>query len=177
MTDGALCTTELKKKPRWAVQDAYGPQVYGYSSEPKEQKRAARFREQNPEVTLLTPLIERGLMKGDCLAMVERAGIEIPAMYRLGYKNNNCIGCVKGGMGYWNKIRVDFPDTFDRMAALERELGHSVITETVEHEDGVKRKHMVFLDELAPDRGNYEAEEDIECSLLRAATEIELEAS
>ena len=31
-------------------------------------------------------------------------------MYDLGYPNNNCIGCIKGGMGYWNRIRKDFPD-------------------------------------------------------------------
>ncbi len=55
--------------------------------------------------------------------MIERAGIELPAMYKLGYRNNNCIGCPKGGMGYWNKIRVDFPEVFERMAALQRELG------------------------------------------------------
>lgn len=35
-------------------------------------------------------------------------------MYDLGYANNNCIGCVKGGIGYWNKIRIDFPEESDR---------------------------------------------------------------
>ncbi len=37
-------------------------------------------------------------------------------MYDLGYPNNNCIGCVKGGMGYWNKIRKDFPEVFQKRA-------------------------------------------------------------
>ena len=32
----------------------------------------------------------------------------------MGYNNNNCIGCIKGGMGYWNKIRVDFPEVFEK---------------------------------------------------------------
>ena len=36
-----------------------------------------------------------------------------PLMYDLGYPNNNCIGCVKGGMGYWNHIRKDFPEVFE----------------------------------------------------------------
>lgn len=70
----------------------------------------------------------------------------------LGYRNNNCIGCVKGGMGYWNKIRVTHPDVFERMAAEERRLGFSLNT--------------VFLDELRPDQGRYELEEDIECGVL-----------
>ena len=48
--------------------------------------------------------------------MVHRAGVKLPAMYGLGYEHNNCIGCVKGGMGYWNKIRKDFPDAFEKMA-------------------------------------------------------------
>lgn len=81
-------------------------------------------------------------------------------MYRLGYKNNNCIGCVKGGMGYWNKIRKDFPATFQRMASLERKLDVAILKE---EEPGTKKRLRVFLDELQPDRGHYEAEDEIEC--------------
>ena len=61
-------------------------------------------------------------------------------MYDLGYSNNNCIGCVKGGKGYWNKIRQDFPDHFDKMAKAERLVGNSCI-------------RNVFLDELDPEAG------------------------
>jgi hypothetical protein len=53
--------------------------------------------------------------------------IEIPEMYKLGFHNNNCIGCVKGGKGYWNKIREAFPKSFNRMAKLERGVGRSCI--------------------------------------------------
>ena len=151
---GALCTTEMKKMPRFAFQRPDDIQVFGYTS--GEEGRAQRFREQNFEVNMRTPLIDAGLTKSDCLAIVERAGIELPAMYRLGYKNNNCIGCVKGGAGYWNKIRKDFPDVFNRMAKIERTLGASIIR---------KAGQRVFLDELNPRAGRYEAE-DISCSLL-----------
>lgn len=48
------------------------------------------------------------------------AGINIPVMYQLGY---NCIGCLKGSMGYWNKIRIDFPDMFKERAEDERLIG------------------------------------------------------
>lgn len=160
---GARCTIELKKKARWKVERDYDGQIFGYTAE--EEHRAERFRVGNPDVRLVTPLIERGLGKADCLAMVERAGIELPAMYQLGYRNNNCIGCVKGGMGYWNKIRVDFPDTFERMAVLERTLGHSVV-----RADG----EPVWLDELDPSRGNHQDEPDIECSLLCAVAEDDI---
>lgn len=162
---GAKCTVELKKKARWMVERDYDVQVFGYTADTRDAARADRFRGLNPEVNLETPLIERGLTKRDCLAMVDRAGIELPVMYRLGYANNNCIGCVKGGMGYWNKIRVDFPDVFARMMDLEKRLGHTVI-----RVDG----QPLYLADLDPDRGNYATEPDMECSLLCAMAEGEL---
>ena len=152
---GARCTTELKKKVRQAFELPTDIQTFGYTIE--EQHRADRFRDQNPGITLRTPLIEHGLSKEDCIAMIARAGIEIPTMYKLGYQNNNCIGCPKGGMGYWNKIRVDFPDTFGRMAKLERELNVSVLR---------SEGKGVFLDELDPNRGHHNDDPSFECSLF-----------
>jgi 3'-phosphoadenosine 5'-phosphosulfate sulfotransferase (PAPS reductase)/FAD synthetase len=161
---GAPCTTELKKKVRYSFEKPTDRQVFGYTVE--EKHRAERFRDQNPGVDLVTPLIDFGLTKSDCLAMIARAGIELPVMYSLGYQNNNCIGCPKGGMGYWNKIRIDFPETFDRMAKLERDIGNSVL-----RSDGEK----LFLDELDPARGNHATEASFECSLLCAIAETEYE--
>lgn len=152
---GALCTTEMKKMVRHAFQQPDDVQAFGYAAD--ETERAARFREQNFEVDLLTPLIERGLTRPDCKAVLSAAGIELPAMYRLGYLNNNCIGCVKGGAGYWNKIRVDFPEIFDRMAELQRDIGAT----TIKH-----KGKRIYLDELPPDAGRMSREPDIECSLL-----------
>lgn len=163
---GAMCTAELKKKVRRDFQLPDDIHVFGYTSE--EQHRADRFREQNIEVDLRTPLIEYGLTKDDCLAMVSRAGIELPAMYKLGYRNNNCIGCVKGGMGYWNKIRKDFPDTFERMAQVERKLNISILR---------SESQSVFLDELDPTRGNHADEPTFECSLLCTIAEEDIELS
>jgi len=135
-------------------------QVFGFDG--AEMDRAFDFREHNPEVTLVTPLIARGMSKPDCLAMLKAEGIELPEMYKLGYKNNNCIGCVKGAKGYWNKIRKDFPDVFARRARQEREIGASCIS-------------GCYLDELAPNAGRYEAEPDISCSgvCVDARREIE----
>jgi hypothetical protein len=162
---GAPCTAELKKRVRFIFQRPDDIQVFGYTVE--EHHRAKRFREQNPGVDLRTPLIDRGLTKSDCLAIIERAGIEVPAMYRLGYRFNNCVGCVKGGIGYWNKIRMDFPETFARMATLERDIGHSILSDT----DG-----PIWLDELDPMRGNHQNEPAIECSLLCQLAEVEMDA-
>src|SRR6266545_4371194 len=152
--EGALCTTELKKMVRFAFQRADDIQIFGYTAE--ERARAERFCTLNFDVRLETPLIDARLTKADCLAIVERAGIELPAMYRLGYRNNNCVGCVKGGIGYWNKIRRDFPEIFARMATLERKLGRTVLPAA----------RGTYLDELDPLRGNHADEPTFECSLL-----------
>jgi len=164
---GAPCTGELKKKPRYAFERPDDLHIFGYTADTKDADRALRFVEQNPGVDARFPLIERDLHKRDCLAMIERAGIAIPTMYLLGYQNNNCIGCVKGGMGYWNKIRVDFPETFDRMAKLERDIGASCLTDDA---------GPVYLDELDPARGNYADEIDAGCSLACASAEADIES-
>jgi len=156
---GAPCTVELKKRLREKIQDFGDLQVFGFTSE--EGGRAERFRANNPEVVLWTPLIERMISKADCLAYLKEANIALPEMYKQGYRNNNCIGCVKGQSGYWNKIRRDYPDVFNATAKLEREIG-AAINKRYEGETRIP----VFLDELDPDVGNYEAEPDIECGLL-----------
>ena len=97
-----------------------------------------------------------GLSKKDCFVEIQKAGIELPAMYRLGYNNNNCIGCVKGGAGYWNKIRKDFPNVFSRMAKLERELGANLTK---------YKNKRIFLDELPLNAGRTQKEPDMECGL------------
>lgn len=139
---GARCTLELKKKVRYEYQDAnpFDAQVFGFEFKKKEINRAIRFSEQYPDVHPRYPLIESGITKNNAAAILLQAGIALPEMYILGYENNNCKGCVKGGMGYWNKIRVDFPEIFEAMKIAERKAGFSCIKE-------------VFLDELKPSRG------------------------
>lgn len=161
---GAACTGLLKRAPTYEFQLPGDILVFGYTAE--ERERAKRFREQNFEQPFETPLIEAGLDKADCLAIIERAGIELPRMYKLGYRNNNCIGCPKGGMGYWNKIRKDFPEVFERMAAIQRRLGPGSGFWR-ERDTGVR----IRLDDLAADRGDHNSEPDIECSLMCHAAE------
>lgn len=163
---GARCTTELKKRVRFAFEQPDDVHVFGYTADIKDATRATRFSRQNPGVSVRYPLIEANLTKAECLTLVERAGIELPAMYRLGYTNNNCIGCVKGGMGYWNKIRQDFPEVFERMVAVEKELNHTIL-----RDNGAP----LFLGDLGPFRGNYKAEPPADCSLNCQAVENDIE--
>ena len=56
--------------------------------------------------------------------MLLKQGIEPPLSYKMGYSNNNCLdtGCVQGGIGYWQKYKVDKTDNFFKMAYFEHEL-------------------------------------------------------
>lgn len=150
---GAPCTVALKKEVRkkWERENP-GFHCYVWGFDLNEKSRAERTEQAMSGYEHEFPLIENGLTKEDCHGMAEKLGIKRPVMYDMGYPNNNCIGCVKGGMGYWNKIRVDFPEVFESRAKLEREIGHSCINGT-------------FLDELDPNAGkNKVVVED--CSIL-----------
>lgn len=151
---GASCTKLLKKDVRIAMERwiSFDAQVFGFEYEPKQIKRAERFQEQYPDARAAFPLIGAMINKAHCMEMLAEEKIALPAMYKLGYSNANCVGCVKGGMGYWNKIRVDFPDIFARTAQLERKAGHSCI----------KGK---FLDELDPGAGRFEPIDLPECGI------------
>jgi hypothetical protein len=142
---GAMCTKVLKKDVRYKVEKEFNftNQIFGFEFEKKEINRAIRFKEQYPQTNPIYPLIERKLTKEQCAWLLLDNKIELPAMYKLGFHNNNCIGCVKGGMGYWNRIKKHFPEHFDRMAKGERIAKHSCI----------KSK---FLDELTDNDGRHE---------------------
>lgn len=121
--NGAPCTVELKVSPRLAFQRPTDTHVFGYTADKSDADRADRFRNNYPELLVETPLIEKGLVKESCLAMIAGAGIKPPIMYELGFHNNNCIPCVKAtSAAYWALIRKQFPETFERMVKLSREL-------------------------------------------------------
>jgi len=120
---GARCTTELKVIPRLEFQHPYDIHIFGYTADGADIKRATQLRENYPELTIKTPLIDAGLTKSAVLALIKTAGIKIPEMYQLGFQNNNCIPCVKAtSPNYWALIRKEFPDQFKRMADLSRKL-------------------------------------------------------
>lgn len=149
---GAPCTLYLKKRVRYKLEDElirWKHQVLGYDV--SEKNRADKFVVQYPNTRAIFPLIEKQLSKSDCMGILQRNNIEIPKMYKLGFHNNNCIGCCKGGKGYWAAIRKYFPEQFAKMVALEKKIGHSCI-------------NGMFLEDL-PD--NYKIEPIVpSCSLF-----------
>jgi len=152
----APCTNWLKKRVRkqWEEQHKDYDITYIWGYDLKETARAERTTEENPHVNHEYPLIDKKLSKQDVHGLFYRTfDFPRPYMYDLGYPNNNCVGCPKGGMGYWNKIRVDFPEVFESRAKLERDVGYSMLKEC-------------FLDELDPNRGNINTEIFPDCSIM-----------
>lgn len=151
---GASCTRYLKRQVRqqWEYEQAE-PLRYVWGMDFQEKSRADRLFETMPEKQHVFPLIERKMSKEQAHEVLAASGIKRPAMYALGYHNNNCVGCVKGGMGYWNKIRQDFPEVFAQRAKMERIANASCINGT-------------FLDELDPERGRHEPPIVGDCGIL-----------
>lgn len=158
---GAPCTKYLKKEVRQKqIMPLYEcvevKHILGFEYTKHEINRALRWKEQVSKDCIF-PLIEERLTKQDCLKMLKKAGIEMPIMYRLGYNNNNCIGCFKGGAGYWNKIRKDFPDVFKACAEVERETGHTILKD---------KGKQLYLDDLPETKGNQKDLQIEDCGLF-----------
>lgn len=157
----APCTNWLKKRVRkeWEEQHKDYELTYVWGFDLKEKNRAERTMEANPQANHEFPLLDRQLSKEEVHGLFERTfDFARPRMYEMGYPNNNCIGCVKGGMGYWNHIRKDFPEVFESRAKLERDVGYSILKDS--------KGKPVFLDELDPNRGNMNTEIFPDCGIM-----------
>ncbi|KKM78992.1 hypothetical protein LCGC14_1354310, partial [marine sediment metagenome] len=126
---------------------------YVWGMDKSEQHRADKLIMVMPDQKHIFPLIDQNITKEEAHKMLKASGIKRPAMYEFGYQNNNCIGCVKGGMGYWNKIRTDFPDVFASRAAVERQIGGTCIK-------------GVYLDELDPNAGRKQGSICDDCGIF-----------
>ena len=152
---GAACTGMLKKavRKKWECEHTDYDLTYVWGMDMNEKHRAERLVQSFPEFHHEFPLIDRDMSKEDAHGLASRLGLKRPMMYDLGYSNNNCIGCVKAGMGYWNQIRKDFPKVFEARAKLEREIGHSCM-------------NGMFLDELPEDAGRMNKEIMEDCGIM-----------
>lgn len=124
--DGAACTVQMKVMPRLEFQRPTDIHVFGYTTDARDIDRFESLQANYPELTIRAPLIERGITKAACLAMVESWGVAPPRSYAMGFPNANCLqtGCVKAtSPNYWALYRQHFPDEFARTAALARNIG------------------------------------------------------
>lgn len=157
---GARCTTELKRKVRLEYERPGDLHLFGLTHD--EEKRIEKFESNNYNLRLEWLLHDNKITKNDCYKIINDAGIDMPMMYRIGFNNNNCIGCPKGGQGYWNKIRINFPEAFKKMALQERKMNVAINKSYA----GDGKRKRIFLDELDPDAGRDVPVPDIECGVI-----------
>lgn len=151
--NGARCTVELKKVPRFEFAQADDFHVWGFTA--GESKRIKEFKQRNPDLKSIFPLQQHWIHKSQCLYKLTQAGIELPYMYRCfdeedrklygqdGLDNNNCPCCVKGTSAwYWDMMRKYYPAEFKRRSEQSRALGVRLVE--------IRHHVRIFLDELPP---------------------------
>ena len=137
----APCTTHLKKEARyyWEANNHADWHVLGFTAEERDRHDKFVLTERS---NLLPVLIDANLSKADCAQRLVEAGVRLPEVYRMGFPNANCIGCVKAtSPTYWNHVRTVAPEVFDERARQSRELGVRLVR---------VKNERVFLDELDP---------------------------
>jgi hypothetical protein len=155
---GAPCTIELKKRARqdWEAENRADWHVLGFTADEKTRHDRFVLTERS---NVLPVLIDNGVTKNDCYAILQDAGLTLPRVYRMGYPNANCIGCVKAtSPTYWNHVRQQHPDVFQDRAEQSRRLGARLVRVD---------NRRVFLDELDPAaKGRSMKNMDIDCGLF-----------
>lgn len=168
---GAPCSIALKRSILDSVTLPADIDVFGFTAE--EEDRFEQLQGNHSERRMRAPLIEKSLGKDDCLAMVERAGIELPMMYRLGYDNASCIGCPKGGQAYWQSIREDFPERFATIQGIQESIGPGA--NFLRFRSGPRVNERMALSELPAGRGNMKSEPSFSCSFFCQLAEQEID--
>ena len=151
----------MKFIPRLNFEENGDVNVFGYTADPSDAKRAERLEGEFLPGCFATPLIERHITKANCLALLDGAGIKQPRTYAMGFPNANCLkyGCSKSqSPAYWALYRKYFPERFNRTAALARKLG--VMLAVMREEKGEDGKRIVirdFIDNIPADFPTTEA--------------------
>jgi hypothetical protein len=165
--NGAACTLRLKRRVRlkWEQdQNLHNLRyVWGFDCSKAERERATKICEAMPKQDHVFPLIDKSISKDTAHQILSASGIKRPEMYEMGYVNNNCIGCVKGGQAYWNKIRIDFPDVFKSRSEMERKIGATCL----KNKDG-----RIYLDELDPAAGRGDSPIVGDCGIFCELMEL-----
>lgn len=153
---GAPCTVVMKKLPRFDFQQPYDLNVFGFTAD--EEKRIDHFESNNPDMLNEWILRDQGVTKQDCYKILTKARIALPVMYSLGFKNNNCIGCVKASSPkYWNLVREHFPEIYARRVEQSRRIGARLTRIKING-----KWTRVYLDEL-PSSDFSGGDENVSC--------------
>lgn len=170
---GAPCSMILKRQLLATIALPDDINIIGYTAE--EEDRLHDIRQLHPNLRWEAPLVDRGITKADCLSIIDRAGIELPLMYRKGYDNANCVGCPKGGQNYWQAIRADFPERFVTIKSIQESIGPGA--NFLQFRSGPRKGERMSLAELPPGRGNMAEEPSFSCSFFCEMAEQDIAKS
>jgi len=142
---GAPCTMLLKKQSRYEfeLKQNIDFHVLGFTID--EIDRHKRFTTRERE-NVIPVLIDAKITKGRCFEILSENNIKLPEIYKIGFPNANCIGCVKSSSPtYWNLVRKTFPEIFKNRAEQSRRIGTKLVK---------LHNERIFLDELkSTDKG------------------------
>ena len=155
---GAPCTLELKKVARQQWEQEHNPDYHVLGFTLDEKKRHDRFV-LTERSNVIPILIDNKITKDDCYTILQAEGIDLPNIYKRGYPNANCIGCVKAtSPTYWNLVREKDPDVFQQRAEQSRQIGARLVRH---------KGKRIFLDELPADaKGRPLKSLDFECGIF-----------
>jgi hypothetical protein len=103
--------------------------VVGFTAGEWQRVQRATMRAQQQKFIALFPLALEGITKQECADWCLSLGVKPSEMYRWS-EHANCIGCVRGGKGYWLKVKENAPEVWDQRVALEKEFGHTILKDT-----------------------------------------------
>jgi 3'-phosphoadenosine 5'-phosphosulfate sulfotransferase (PAPS reductase)/FAD synthetase len=109
------------------------------------------------------PLIEQKITKEQVKEKINEIGIEIPVMYKMGFKHNNCSGgCVRQGKASWKLLLETMPDVYAERERLEREFSEKAGKKCT-FLKGVSLQQVREAIEMQPDLFNDEDLDGIDC--------------
>lgn len=103
--------------------------ILGFSPHEWQRVQRATMRAEADGFSVIFPLVTTGTTKQQCADWSLALGVRLPSMY-LWSDHANCVGCRRGGKGYWLAVKANEPAVFEKAKAREREYGHTFLKDT-----------------------------------------------
>lgn len=123
----AQCSHILKQKEsaKW-LKERYAPDeciLYLGIDWTEEHRRASPTKNWLPYTVEFPMCDEPFLDKADVIDELEKAGIELPRLYKKGFSHNNCGGfCVRAGQGHFINLLKEMPERYKYHEQKEEEM-------------------------------------------------------
>lgn len=123
----AQCSHLLKQKTaeKW-VKDNFQPDecvLYLGIDWTEEHRTKSPVKNWSPYKVEFPMCEEPYLTKEEMLNELDRKGIEIPRLYKMGFSHNNCGGmCVRAGQAHFINLLKTMPDRFEWLEKYEKEM-------------------------------------------------------